>query len=114
NDPRIIGTIEAIQKHLTRDRLLLRYNTRSKVDGLPGSEGCFIACSFWLVYSLKAIGRHDEAMELYNYLQSLRNDVGLFAEEYSTIHKRMVGNFPQGLSHIAHINAAMGYKLPKT
>lgn len=114
DDPRIIGTIEAIQKHLTRDGLLLRYNTQSKVDGLPGSEGCFIACSFWLVYSLRTIGRHDEAMELYNHLQSLRNDVGLFAEEYSPVHKRMVGNFPQGLSHIAHINAAMDYKLPRT
>jgi len=63
---------------------------------------------------MKTSGRHDEATELYNYLQSLRNDVALFAEEYSTIHKRMVGNFPQRLSHIAHINTAIGYKLPKT
>ena len=113
-DPRIIGTVEAIQKHLMQNGLLLRYKTQSHVDGLPGNEGCFIACSFWLVHNLNLIGRHDEAMELYQYLQSLRNDVGLFAEEYSPVLKRMLGNFPQGLSHIAHINAAMGYQLPKT
>lgn len=113
-DPRMIGTIEAVQKYLMKDGLLLRYINKNHIDGLPGLEGSFIACSFWLVRNLNLIGRCDEAMELYTYLQSLRNDVGLFAEEYSVIHKRMLGNFPQALSHIAHINAAMGYQLPKT
>lgn len=113
-DPRMIGTIDAVQKHLMKDGLLLRYINKDHIDGLPGLEGSFIACSFWLVRNLNLIGRCDEAMELYSYLQTLRNDVGLFAEEYSVIHKRMLGNFPQALSHIAHINAAMGYKLPKT
>ncbi len=112
-DPRVVGTIEAIQKYLTRDGLLVRYNTSSKVDGLPGDEGSFIACSYWLVHALNTIGRHEEARSLYQHLETLRNDVGLLAEEYSTQHKRMVGNFPQGLSHIAHISAAMGYELPK-
>lgn len=111
-DPRMIGTIEAVQKYLMKDGLLLRYINKDHIDGLPGLEGSFIACSFWLVRNLNLIGRCDEAMELYTYLQSLRNDVGLFAEEYSVVHKRMLGNYPQALSHIAHINAAMGYQFP--
>ncbi|MCM2348742.1 MAG: glycoside hydrolase family 15 protein [Bacteriovoracaceae bacterium] len=109
-DPRIVGTVEAIQKYLMKDGLLLRYIPHSDIDGLQGKEGSFLACSFWLVRNLNLMGRNDEAMELYQRLLSLRNDVGLFAEEFSTLHNRMVGNFPQAFSHIGQIGAAMSFK----
>ncbi len=107
DDPRIIGTVEAIRKTLSRDGFLLRYLPNPDLDGLTGVEGCFIPCSFWLVRNLILMGRKEEALELYEKLCSTKNDLGLFAEEYSTFHKRMVGNFPQAFTHISHINAAM-------
>ncbi|HSU18231.1 MAG TPA: glycoside hydrolase family 15 protein [Acidobacteriaceae bacterium] len=106
DDPRIIGTVEAIQKHLTKDGLVQRYDTSKTSDGLPGSEGAFLACSFWLVVSLWLIGRRDEARQLFERLLLLRNDLGLLSEEYDPRNRRMLGNFPQALSHIALVHAA--------
>jgi GH15 family glucan-1,4-alpha-glucosidase len=105
-DPRVVGTIEAIERRLFIDGFVLRYDTRSSADGLPPGEGAFLACSFWLADALLLIGRHDDARELFERLLSLRNDVGLLAEEYDTSARRLVGNFPQAFSHIALINCA--------
>jgi GH15 family glucan-1,4-alpha-glucosidase len=105
-DPRVVGTVDAIQKHLMRDGLLLRYNTATSEDGLPAGEGSFLACTFWLVHVLALMGRRDEARAKFEELLALRNDVGLLSEEYDTRSKRLLGNFPQALSHIALVNAA--------
>ena len=105
-DERIKGTVEAIRRELMQDGLVLRYNTSRVQDGLPPGEGVFLACSFWMVSSLKAIGREDEARELFKKLLELPNDLGLLSEEYDPKAKRMVGNFPQAFSHIALVNAA--------
>ncbi len=106
DDPRIIGTVEAIEKRLTRDGFVERYDTSASPDGLPPGEGVFLACSFWLVINLWLIGRHRDAEALFDRLLSLRNDVGLLAEEWDPKTKRMLGNFPQALSHIALCHAA--------
>jgi GH15 family glucan-1,4-alpha-glucosidase len=106
DDPRIIGTVEAIQKHLTRDGLVQRYDSGKSPDGLKGGEGAFLACSFWMVVCLWLMGRKDEATGMYERLLALRNDVGLLSEEYDPVAKRMLGNFPQALSHIALVHAA--------
>jgi len=111
DDRRIVGTVEAIEKYLMPDGglnagFVLRYNTADSVDGLPGGEGSFLACSFWMVTSLWFIGRKEDARRLYERLLALSNDVGLLSEEYDSRAKRMVGNFPQALSHIAQIHAA--------
>jgi len=105
-DERIKGTVEAIRRELMQDGLVLRYNTSRVQDGLPPGEGVFLACSFWMVSSLKAVGREDEARELFKKLLELPNDLGLLSEEYDPRAKRMVGNFPQAFSHIALVNAA--------
>ena len=105
-DPRVRGTIEAIEKHLMSDGLVMRYRTERVDDGLPPGEGVFLACSFWMVSALKLLGRLEDARQLFERLLALRNDVGLLAEEYDPQNKRQVGNFPQALSHIALINAA--------
>jgi GH15 family glucan-1,4-alpha-glucosidase len=106
DDPRIIGTIDAIQKHLMPDGLVERYNPAKSSDGLKGGEGTFLACSFWMVICLYLIGRKDEASELFDRLLALCNDVGLLSEEYDPKARRMLGNFPQALSHIALVHAA--------
>ena len=106
DDPRIIGTVEAIEKGLTKDGFVERYDTSASPDGLPTGEGVFLACSFWMVINLWLIGRHADAEALYGRLLSLRNDVGLLAEEWDPEAKRMLGNFPQALSHIALCHAA--------
>lgn len=108
NDPRLIGTVEAIKKNLMKDGHVLRYHTESGVDNLPGGEGSFIPCSFWLVDNLVKIGKGDEALDYYRAIVKIKNDVGLYAEEYSVKNKRMVGNFPQAFSHIAEVVSAMG------
>jgi GH15 family glucan-1,4-alpha-glucosidase len=105
-DPRVQSTVEAIRRELMPDGLVLRYNTSKVDDGLPPGEGVFLACSFWMVSSLKAIGREDEARKLFDHLLTLTNDMGLLAEEYDTRERRLVGNFPQAFSHIALVNAA--------
>jgi GH15 family glucan-1,4-alpha-glucosidase len=105
-DPRITGTIEAVEHRLFVDGFLLRYDTATSDDGLPAGEGAFLACSFWLADAYILVGRVDDARRLFERLLSLRNDVGLLAEEYDTRAKRLVGNFPQAFAHIALINTA--------
>ena len=106
DDPRVVGTVEAIEQHLMPHGLVMRYDTSKVDDGLPPGEGLFIACSFWLVSALQRIGREADARKLFDRLLQLRNDVGLLSEEYDVDQKRLVGNFPQALSHIALVNAA--------
>lgn len=106
SDPRVRGTVEAIERELMPAGLVMRYNTARVDDGLPPGEGVFLACSFWMVSSLKAIGREDDAHALFERLLALCNDVGLLSEEYDLTRRRMVGNFPQAFSHIALVNAA--------
>jgi GH15 family glucan-1,4-alpha-glucosidase len=105
-DHRVRGTIEAIERQLMPGGFVLRYDTALVEDGLPPGEGVFLACSFWMVSCLKAIGRIDDARRLFNRLLALRNDLGLLSEEYDIDDKRLVGNFPQAFSHIALVNAA--------
>jgi len=105
-DSRVVGTVEAIERHLMPHGLVMRYDTGKVNDGLPPGEGVFIACSFWLVSALYRIGREADARKLFDRLLELRNDVGLLSEEYDIKQKRLVGNFPQALSHIALVNAA--------
>jgi GH15 family glucan-1,4-alpha-glucosidase len=106
-DKRVRGTIEAIERELMRDGFVLRYRTEEEgVDGLPGGEGVFLPCSFWLASCLHRIGRETEARELFERLLGLRNDLGLLSEEYDPIGKRQLGNFPQAFSHVALVNAA--------
>jgi GH15 family glucan-1,4-alpha-glucosidase len=106
DDERVIGTIEAVERELSRDGLLSRYSTGKTDDGLSGDEGQFVACSCWLVAALAMTGRLDDARALYERLLSLRNDLGLLAEEYDVVRRRQVGNFPQAFSHLGLINAA--------
>jgi GH15 family glucan-1,4-alpha-glucosidase len=106
DDPRVKGTVEAIEQELLRDGFVIRYDTGEARDGLPPGEGAFLACSFWLVSNYVLLGRIDDARGLFAKLVGLANDVGLLAEEYDPLLKRQVGNFPQAFSHIALINAA--------
>ena len=105
-DERIVGTVAAIQQELCEDGFVLRYRTQEGVDGLPGTEGAFLACSFWLVDALLGLGREDEARGLFARLLALRNDVGLLAEEWDPTAGRQVGNFPQAFSHEPLITSA--------
>jgi GH15 family glucan-1,4-alpha-glucosidase len=109
-DPRIVATVDAIQKDLTHNGLVLRYavgNEGTNVDGVHGEEGAFLACSFWLVDALHGIGRTDEAAEFFDRLLSLRNDVGLLSEEYDPTTRRHLGNTPQALSHAGLVTTAL-------
>jgi len=106
DDPRVIGTIAAIEKHLMVDGLVLRYSTVTDIDALPAGEGAFLPCSFWLADSYLLTGRRNEAEALFERLLALGNDLGLFAEEYDPRAKRMLGNFPQALTHMALVNTA--------
>ncbi len=105
-DPRVRGTIEAIERELMEDGLVARYAPHQDVDGLPPGEGRFLPCSFWLVDNLQALGREDDAVRMFEHLIGLRNDVGLLSEEYDPKAGRMTGNFPQAFSHVALINTA--------
>jgi GH15 family glucan-1,4-alpha-glucosidase len=115
HDPRVVSTVRTIQRELVCDGLVLRYTQPAatavvgdtNVDGLPGTEGAFLACSFWLVNALHLIGEYDEAVELFERLLALRNDVGLLAEEYDPRYGRQVGNFPQAFSHMPLILSAL-------
>ena len=106
-DPRVRGTIAAIERDLTVDGLVLRYRTDTANDGLPPGEGLFLACSFWLADCLVLQGRLAEARALFERLLALRNDVGLLSEEYDPVQKRLVGNFPQAFSHVGLVNTAL-------
>jgi GH15 family glucan-1,4-alpha-glucosidase len=105
-DPRVVGTVDAIQKHLMNNGFVQRYDTNRTDDGLRGGEGQFLACSFWLVACLWLMGRKGDAKHLFDRLIGLANDVGLLSEEYDSVRKRQVGNFPQALSHISLLHAA--------
>jgi GH15 family glucan-1,4-alpha-glucosidase len=114
DDPRVVSTVRTIQRELVRDGLVLRYSQpaaaaagQADVDGLPGGEGAFLACSFWLVNALHMIGEYDEAVELFERLLALRNDVGLLSEEYDPRYGRLVGNMPQAFSHMPLIQSAL-------
>jgi GH15 family glucan-1,4-alpha-glucosidase len=106
SDPRVRGTVEAIERELLVDGYVMRYKTKPMLDGLPPGEGAFLPCTFWLADNLNLMGRRDEAVELFERLLSLRNDVGLLSEEYCPLKKRLVGNFPQAFSHVSLINTA--------
>lgn len=108
SDPRVIGTVDAVRRELNHGGLVRRYTLDEKaVDGLPGDEGAFLACSFWLADALHTTGREREARELFGHLLSLRNDVGLLAEEWDPVSRRQLGNFPQAFSHIGLVNTAL-------
>ncbi|WP_310962932.1 glycoside hydrolase family 15 protein [Nocardioides terrisoli] len=107
DDPRMLGTIAAVEQDLMHEGLLLRYRTQSGVDGLGGAEHPFLACSFWLVSAYALAGRLGDAEELMERLVGLTNDVGLLSEEYDPVGHRMVGNFPQAFSHLALVQAAV-------
>jgi GH15 family glucan-1,4-alpha-glucosidase len=106
SDPRIEGTLAQIERELVRDGFVDRYRTETSVDGLPEGEGSFLLCSFWYADNLALQGRHDEAVEVFERLLAIRNDVGLLAEEYDPHARRMLGNFPQAFSHVGLINTA--------
>jgi GH15 family glucan-1,4-alpha-glucosidase len=107
-DPRVIGTVEAVQRELTQDGFVLRYRPDADggVDGLPGGEGAFLACSFWLADALAGIDRRTEAEQLFTRLLGLRNDLGLLSEEYDPVADRQVGNTPQAFSLVGLVNSA--------
>ena len=106
NDPRVVGTVKAIEAGLTQDGFVLRYRTENGSDGLPPGEGAFLPCSFWLAMALHQQGRTDEARVLFERLLALCNDVGLLSEEYDPAARRLVGNTPQAFSHVALLAAA--------
>jgi GH15 family glucan-1,4-alpha-glucosidase len=111
DDPRVVSTMKALQRDLMQGGFLRRYELppggTSQVDGLAGSEGAFLACSFWLANALELSGRHDEAAELFERLLALRNDVGLLSEEYDPRYGRLVGNMPQAFSHVPLVQTAL-------
>jgi GH15 family glucan-1,4-alpha-glucosidase len=107
SDPRIKKTVREIEKRLISKGLVCRYETGTGVDGLPPGEGAVLACSFWLADNYTLMGRRAEALRLFNHLRRLANDVGLYAEEYDPLARRMLGNFPQAFSHVALINTAL-------
>ena len=104
--PRVVGTVQAIERELLQDGLLLRYKPEQEVDGLSGEEGVFLACSFWLVTVYKMMAREDDAFRLFNTILATANELGLFAEQYDQAGRRQLGNFPQAFSHFASVNAA--------
>jgi GH15 family glucan-1,4-alpha-glucosidase len=107
DDPRARGTIAAIEQELMVDGFVLRYRTQAGVDGLPPGEGVFLPCSFWLADNYTLQNRSADAVALFKRLLSLRNDVGLLAEEYDPHTQRQIGNFPQAFSHLALIGTAL-------
>ncbi|MGD7705243.1 glycoside hydrolase family 15 protein [Microlunatus sp. Y2014] len=108
DDPRVASTVDAVQAELGRDGFVLRYHTHAdnRVDGLPGAEGTFLICTYWLVDALVGIGRVEEARALFEKLLAVRNDLGLLSEEYDTVTGRLLGNVPQAFSHVGLVNAA--------
>jgi GH15 family glucan-1,4-alpha-glucosidase len=106
DDPRVIGTISAIERGLLREGFVRRYATETAVDGLPGDEAPFLACSFWLADAYALSGRIADAETMFERLLGIRNDLGLLAEEYDPRHRRQLGNFPQGFSHLTLVHTA--------
>jgi GH15 family glucan-1,4-alpha-glucosidase len=106
HDNRVVSTVSAIERELISNGFVHRYRADQVDDGVGGAEGAFIACSFWLCDAYVMLGRFDEAEELFDRLLAIRNDLGLLAEEYDPVRRRLTGNFPQGFSHIGLINTA--------
>jgi GH15 family glucan-1,4-alpha-glucosidase len=106
SDPRIVGTVAAVERDLLRDGVVDRYRTESGVDGLPTGEGAFLLCTFWLADNYALMGRMADARQIFKNLLAIRNDVGLLAEEYDPVARRHLGNFPQAFSHLGLINTA--------
>jgi GH15 family glucan-1,4-alpha-glucosidase len=107
DDPRVNGTVDAIERELVEDGLVLRYRTGAASDGMESEEGAFLACSFWLAHVQHLQGRESKARTLFERVLELRNDVGLLSEEYDFRKRRLCGNFPQAFSHVALVNAGM-------
>jgi GH15 family glucan-1,4-alpha-glucosidase len=114
DDPRVVGTVAAIERGLMVDGFVMRYRSETAPDGLPAGEGAFLACSFWLVDAYVLQGRWDEARALFDRLVALCNDVGLLSEEYDPRSGRLVGNFPQAFTHVALINSAFNLTRAET
>ncbi|MCP1363941.1 glycoside hydrolase family 15 protein, partial [Halomonas sp. BBD48] len=107
DDPRMVGTIDAIQQELVHDGFVYRFQSEKKAKcGLTDGEGAFMVCGFWLVDALVMLGRQEEAEQMFDKLLAVRNDLGLLAEEYDPIQKCQLGNFPQAFSHVGLINSA--------
>jgi GH15 family glucan-1,4-alpha-glucosidase len=106
DDPRVLGTVSAIERRLLRDGFLYRYEHDENVDGLPRGEGVFLLCTFWLADTYAMLGRWDEARAIYERLLAVRNDVGLLSEQYDPSRGRLLGNFPQAFSHVGLVNTA--------
>jgi GH15 family glucan-1,4-alpha-glucosidase len=106
SDPRVVGTVRAIERELLDDGLVRRYRSTSEVDGLPPGEGVFLPCTFWLADNYTLMGRHGEAVRLFERLAGLCNDVGLLSEEYDPRTGRLLGNFPQAFTHVSLVNCA--------
>ena len=106
DDPRVVGTVKAIETHLMENGLVARYTQDPAVDGMPHGEGMFLACSFWLADNYCLQNRRADAVRIFEHLLSVRNDVGLLAEEYDPVAKRLLGNFPQAFSHVGLVNTA--------
>jgi len=105
-DPRVVGTVAAIERELMWNGFVQRYVTREHIDGLPPGEGVFLACTFWLADNYALQGRRNDAVQIFERLLNLRNDLGLLAEQYDPAEKRQLGNFPQAFSHVMLINTA--------
>jgi len=106
DDPRVVGTVKAIENHLLEDGFVARYTPDPKVDGMPHGEAKFLACSFWLADNYSLQNRREDAVQMFNRLLSIRNDLGLLSEEYDPAEKRLLGNYPQAFSHVGLVNTA--------
>jgi GH15 family glucan-1,4-alpha-glucosidase len=112
SDPRMVGTVKAIQERLASNGFVARYRETADVDGLTGREGAFLGCTLWLADNLALQGRRTEAQEVFQRVLAVRNDVGLLSEEYDPVRRRLLGNFPQALSHVGLINTARNLQRP--
>jgi GH15 family glucan-1,4-alpha-glucosidase len=106
DDPRLRGTVEAIERRLTTDGFVARYDAKPEVDGLPAGEGAFLLCSFWLADNLALMGRREDAIRVFERMLAIRSDVGLLSESYDVAGRRLVGNYPQAFSHVGLMNTA--------
>jgi GH15 family glucan-1,4-alpha-glucosidase len=114
-DPRVLGTIDAIERELIVDGLVRRYDAgNASIDGIGEPEGVFLPCSFWMAEALALAGRGDKARALFERLIGMANDVGLYSEEYDPVHSRLLGNFPQAFTHLALVGAAYTLSPPST